>query len=196
METFANLLLGPFYDLGRFGTGMLAKPPPSRIVSEAGLAVARQVLTDSGCDLSRCTVENLHTFPVNRELDPLFDLLVTWQQWPRSSFFPCPSIDEHGTAWFAYRWWKVIPIVIMKLRAAERPCTIIYDIVWGIGLGGYHSFLIDQASLAPAFNPSPAQTTLSIFTTFPQTRLFPKSFHDRVNYDIYHKLRSSTWTRR
>ncbi len=117
--------------------------------------------------------------------------LVTWQQWPRSAFFPCPSTDKYGATWFAYRWWKVIPVVIMKLRAAERPHHIIYDIVWGIGPGGYHSFLIGQARLAPTFNARGAQTTVSIFTTFPRTRLFPESLHDQVDYDTLRKLRPS-----
>ncbi len=192
METLANYFLGLFYDLERLVIGFLSKPPPTRVVSEEGLAAARQVLTDAGCDLSHCTVENLHTFSVDMEQDQLFDLLVTWQQWPRSSFFPCPRTDEHGTAWFAYRWWRVIPTVIMKLRTAERPRAIIYDIVSGIGSGGYHSFLIRQADLVPALNANIAQTTLSIFTTFPRTWLFPEGLHDRVNYDIYRKLHHQT----
>jgi hypothetical protein len=188
-ETFEDFLLGPFYDLGRFIAGIVAKPPPTRILSEAGLAAAGQVLTEVGCDLSRCTVENLHTFPVDMEPDQLFDRLMMWQQWPHSSFFPCLNTDEQGGIWFAYRWWKVMPIVIMKLRAAKRPCYIIYDIVWGIGPGGYHSFLIGQADFPPALRAGTAPTTLSIFTTFPRTWLFPEGLHDRVNYDIYRKLR-------
>ena len=186
-DMFKDFLLGPFYDLGRFITGMVAKPPPTRILAEVKLAVAREILIKTDCDLSRCTVENLHTFPVNMNPDQLFDRLVTWQQWPCSSFFPCPSTDKYGTTWFAYRWWKIIPIVIMKLKAAERPHYIIYDIVWGIGRGGYHSFLIDQAG--------PAQITLSIFTLFPETWFFPEGLHDQVNYDIFRKLQSSdqTW---
>ncbi len=194
LETLEDFLLGPFYDLGRFVAGIVAEPPPTRILSGTELSAARQVLSDAGCDLSRCTVENLHTFPVDIEPGQLFDLLVTWQQWPRSSFFPCLSTDEHGVTWFAYRWWKVIPVVIMKLRAAERLRYIIYDIVWGIGSGGYHSFLIDQAGLAPTFKASAPQTTLSIFTTFPRTWLFPEGLHDQVNYDIYRKLHSLNQT--
>ncbi|MEW5957046.1 MAG: hypothetical protein AB1801_04935 [Chloroflexota bacterium] len=179
--------MGPFYDLARFVVGLAAAPPPSRVLDRAELAAAGHVLTGVGCDLSRCTAANLHTFPVDIEPDLLFDLLLRWQQWPCSSFFPCLSRDEHGVIWFAYRWWKIIPIVIMKLRAAEKPRYLIYDIVWGIGPGGYHSFLIGQAD--------PARTTLSIFTTFPQTWLFPEGLHDRVNYDIYRKLRSSNQRR-
>jgi hypothetical protein len=186
-DTLEDFLLGPLHDLRRFIVGMGAKPPPTRILTEEKLVAAREILTNTGCDLSRCMVENLHTFPVDINPGPLFDMLATWQQWPCSSFFPCPTTDKHGTTWFAYRWWKIIPIVIMKLKAVARPYHIIYDIVWGIGPGGYHSFLIDQAG--------PAQTTLSIFTTFPRTWLFPEGLHDRVNYDIYRKLRSSDHTR-
>ncbi len=178
--------------MGRFVAGVLSKPPPTRVLSEEELAVARRVLTSAGCDLSRCTVENLHTFPVNMEPGTLFDLLGTWQQWPCSSFFPCPSTDKYGTTWFAYRWWKVIPIVIMKLRTAERPRYIIYDIAWGIGPGGYHSFLIGQPELMPVLNANAAQTTLSIFTVFPWTWLFLEGLHDRVNYGIYRKLHHKT----
>lgn len=191
LETLQDFVMGLFCDLGRLVTSVGAEPPPTRVVSEGGLAAARQVLADAGCDLSRCQVENLHTFPVDMESGSLFDLLITWQQWPRSSFFPCSRTDAHGVTWFAYRWWKIVPIVIMKLRVAERPHAIIYDITWGIGPGGYHSFLIGQAGLVPAFNTDAAQTTLAIFTTFPRIWLFPEGLHDRVNYDIYRKLQAA-----
>jgi|GEM_PF-3176067 len=192
-----NFFLGPFYDLGRFITGIVAGPPPTRSFSRIELGAVRRIVTDSGCDLSRCTVENLHIFPVKIEPGRLFDMLMAWQQWPCSSFFPCPSTDGQGVSWFAYRWWKVMPIVKMKLSVAERPSCIIYDIVWGIGPGGYHSFLIGQAGLSaqlrPGLDPAlPAQTTLAIFTTLPKTWLFPEGLHDRVNYDICRKLQSST----
>jgi hypothetical protein len=186
--TVENFLLGPFYDLGRFISGSVTGPPPTRVVSEEGLAAARRVLINSGCCLSRCTVENLHSFPVDAEPDWVFDMVSTWQSWPCSSFFPCLSTDRYGATWFAYRWWKAIPVVIMKLRTAERPHTIIYDIVWGIGPGGYHAFLIDPADLTGLINTGCARATLSIFTTFPRTRLFPEGLHDRINYDISRKL--------
>ena len=187
-RTLENFLLGPFYDVGRFMAGTLTGPPPSRVVSEEGLAAARRVLLNSGCSLSRCTVENLHTCCVATEPDWVFDMLARWQLWPCSSFFPCLSTDEEGTTWLAYRWWKAIPVVIMKLRTAERPRAIIYDIVWGIGPGGYHAFLIDRAGPSHLNSTGVAQATLSIFTTFPRTRLFPEGLHDRVNYDISRKL--------
>lgn len=188
LETLKDFLIGPFYDLGRLVIGVVAESPPTRVVSAGRLAAARQVLADAGCNLSRCTVENLHAFPVDMEPGALFDLLMAWQHWPRSSFFPCSRTDEGGVTWLAYRWWKTIPIVIMKLRVAKRPHSIIYDITWGIGPRGYHSFLVGQAGLASAFNTGAAQTNLAIFTTFPRTWLFPEGLHDRVNYGIYRKL--------
>lgn len=187
-----NLFLGPFHDLGRFISSLVAKPPPTRITSEEALASARQALARDGCDLSRCTVQNLHSFPVNLEPDDLFDLLLTWRQWPLSSFFPCLLEREQGEIWLEYRWLKVIPVVVMKLRATQRPRAIIYDIVWGIGPGGYHSFLIGQANSPPTLKVEAAPTTLSIFTTFPKTRLFPEAVHDQFNYDVYRKLRPAS----
>jgi hypothetical protein len=187
-EMFKDVVLGPLNDLRRLFTSMLAKPPSTRVVSGAGLAAARRALTEAGCDLLRCTVENLHTFPVHMEASQLFDLLVAWQHWPCSSFFPCVSSDEQGSTWLAYRWWKAIPVVMMKLRVAEGPSIIIYDIVWGIGSGGYHAFLVDQAERLPAHSACSLRTNLSIFTTLPLPWLFPEGFHDRVNYDIYRKL--------
>jgi hypothetical protein len=190
LETLKNLFLGPFYDIGRFARGTLARPPLTRDLSEEGLKAARKTLARVGCELSRCSVENLHTFSVDMELCRLFDLLMTWQQWPRSSFFPCSGISQDRLTCVAYRWWKMIPVVMMKLNTAERPHCIIYDIIWGIGLGGYHSFLIGEMEKPPAFTPGRLQTTLSIYTTFPQTHIFPEGLHDWVNYDIYRKLRS------
>jgi hypothetical protein len=190
LETLKNLFLGPFYDIRRFARGALARPPLTRDLSEEGLKAARKTLASVGCELSCCAVENLHTFPVDMGRGRLFDLLMTWQQWPRSSFFPCSGISQDRATCVAYRWWKVIPVVMMKLKAAERPRFIIYDIIWGIGAGGYHSFLIGQTVLPPAFTPGSPQTTLSIYTTFPQTHIFPEGLHDWVNYDIYRRLRS------
>jgi hypothetical protein len=201
LNALENFLLGPLYDLERFVIGWVADPPPTRVLSGEGLTGARRILADIGCELSHCTVENLHTFPVDMEPCHLFDLLVTWQQWPCSSFFPClpaprPAggarrwTGKHRSVRFAYRWWKVIPVVVMQLRAAEKPHHIVYEILGGIGVGGYHSFLIGQPALQPAFKSCTLSTTLSIYTTFPRTRIFPEGLHDRVNYDIYRKLRS------
>src|SRR5574341_1011336 len=88
LETLENLFLGTFCDIGRFARGALAQPPLTRDLGEEGLKAARKTLARVGCELSRCTMENLHTFSVDMGLGQLFDLLMTWQQWPRSSFFP------------------------------------------------------------------------------------------------------------
>jgi hypothetical protein len=188
-----NFILGPFDDLRRFIKGAIITYPPTRLYAESALNTARQTLSKAGCDLSRCTVENLHTFPVDMEPEQLSEHLMSWQQWPRSSFFACSSFDKQGESWFSYRWYNLLPIVLMKLKLTQRGHFIIYDIVKGIGPGGYHTFLINQVDLPPAFKAYQGQTTLSIFTTFPQMRFFPfpEGIHDQVNYDIYRKLAES-----
>lgn len=179
--SFENYLIGPLYDLKRFVTGSLTQAPATRIVSEAGLAGARAALTWANCDLTRCTEENLHTWISKLPADQIFDLLATWQLWPRSSFFACPSTDQAGQVQFAYRWYGLMPIVRMKLKTVIKTRCIIYDIMGGVGQGGYHSFLLDEAAHG--------QTEVSIFTTFPPTRLFFEGLHDQVNVDIFKQLR-------
>ena len=73
-DTLEDFLLRPFYDLGRFITGMVTKPPPTRILVEVKLAATREILTNTGCNLSRCTVENLHTFSVDMNPGQLFGM--------------------------------------------------------------------------------------------------------------------------
>lgn len=181
VPAWANYLVGPFDDLKRFVVGSLSPPPPTRVVSAAGLAGARAVLTWANCDLKRCTAENLHTRSSPLAEDHLFDLLLDWQLWPRSSFFACPTTDQDGTVRFAYRWYGLVPIVMMRLKSAIKPRCIIYDIVWGIGQGGYHSFLLDETTAG--------QTGVSIFTTFPPTPLFFEGLHDQMNFDIFKQLK-------
>lgn len=185
-----NFILGPFIDFKRFVTGSVRKPPLTRMLGEPDLVTARAVLSWAGCDLRRCTSENLHTATTSLPPDDLFDLLLNWQLWPRSSFFACPTTDEQGTAWFAYRWYKVMPIVKMRLKRAMKPQFIIYDIVWGIGTGGYHSFLIDQAGSGSGDSAEKPQTKVSIYTTFPPTPLFFEGLHDQMNHDVYRKLQT------
>ena len=191
MSTLENIFLGPYDDLRRFITGVTSAAPPTRVKSEKGLNQARRYLTNKNCDLSGCTVENLHTFPVNIAPEQLFKILTVWKQWPRSGFFACRSTDKRGSAWFSYRWWKLIPIVMMELKVNEPSQSMIYDIRYGIGAGGYHSFLINQVDLPPVFDLYKGQTSLSIFTTFPPMRIMPfqEGLHDQVNYDTYRKLR-------
>lgn len=176
----ANFLIGPFDDLRRFVVGATAKPPSTRIISEPEVATARGILSAAGCDLAHCTVINLHTDTSTLSPEQLFDLALAWRLWPRSSFFACPGADSQGTAWLTYRWYKLMPIVKMRLKTAIRPRYIIYDLVWGVGQGGYHSFLINQNGTAP--------TTFSICTTFAPTRLFMAGLHDQMNYDIFRQL--------
>jgi hypothetical protein len=180
MAMLENVLLGPFDDLRRFITGLLTSPPQTRVKSEAGLAAARATLSQAGCDLSYCSENNLHTGASTLTPEQLFDLAAAWQLWPRSSFFACPSTDSQGKAWLAYRWCKTIPIVKMRLKTVLKPRYLIYDLVWGVGAGGYHSFLV-------GWNESGA-TTFSILTTFPPTMLFMEGLHDQMNYDIYRQL--------
>lgn len=180
-----NYLTGPFYDLKRFVVGVMSEPPPTRVVSEAGLVAARAVLTGTNCNLRPCTEENLHTGWTSLPADLVFDLLLRWQLWPHSSFFACPSTDEQGVSWFAYRFYEVLPIVRMRLKAARKPRYIIYDIVSGIGAGGYHSFLIEEPRRNSAH---PAETQVSIFTTFPPSLLFFEGLHDQMNADIFREL--------
>ena len=178
--SFENYLIGPFYDFKRFVVGSISQPPPTRIVSETGLAAARATLTWANCDLKKCTEENLHTWTTQLPAEQVFDLLASWQLWPRSSFFACPTTDQTGAVRFAYRWYGLVPIVLMKLKTAIKPRCIIYDIVWGVGASGYHSFLFDKAANG--------QTQVSIFTTFPPTLLFFEGLHDQVNADIFKAL--------
>ena len=178
----ANYLIGPFNDVKRFVVGSLSSPPTTRIVSEAGLTGARAMLTWANCDLKRCTAENLHTWTSPLPAGRLFDLLASWQLWPSSSFLACPTVDKDGTARFAYRWYGLAPIVMMRLKTSIKPRCIIYDIVWGIGQGGYHSFLLDETSNG--------QTHVSIFTTFPPTRFFFEGLHDQMNFDIFKQLQA------
>ncbi|MCB0210305.1 MAG: hypothetical protein KDJ52_13290, partial [Anaerolineae bacterium] len=115
---WGNYLLGPFDDIRRFVVGSLGPPPPTRIVSEAELAGARAMITWANGDLRRCTVENLHTWHSPLPAEAIFDWLMHWQLWPRSSFFACPTTDQDGTVWFAYRWYGLVPIVKMRLKTA------------------------------------------------------------------------------
>ncbi len=188
MKTLGNFLLGPFFDLKRFIAGALVQPPSTRVTSEERLAAARAILTEAGCDLSHCTVSNLHTCSTTLQPEQVFDLIAEWTLWPCSSFFACPRVDEQGEEWFSYRWYGMIPIVLMKLKTSVRPRHIIFDLKWGIGAGGYHSFLFTQTDNA--------LTEFSIFTTFSPTRLFLEGLHDQVNYDIYHNLHSTQQSKR
>jgi hypothetical protein len=178
-DTLANFLLGPFYDLKRFTVGAVAVPPPSRVVAEEDVAAARNVLVQAGCDLVRCTENNLHTWSSALSPEQVFDLFQTWQLWPRSGFFARSRTDSQGDEWFSYRWYKLIPIVQMKLKVADKPRYIIYDIVAGVGVGGYHSFM---------FEVTDSRVNVSILTTFPKHPLFFEGLHDQVNHDIYAKL--------
>jgi len=193
LSTLENVILGSFDDIKRFVVGVTSQAPSTRIITEDRLNQARAALTSVGCDLSHCTVENLHTFPVDIEPTQLFPKLMKWQQWPRSGFFACLSSDKQGATWFSYRLWKLIPIVMMKLKINNPPHHIVYNIKQGIGKGGYHSFLINQVELPPVFEAYKEQTSLSIFTTFPPMRImpFPEGLHDQVNYDIYHQLKET-----
>lgn len=177
-----NILLGPFCDLKRFAAGVINPPPPTRVLTGEGVAAARETLTAAGCDLSRSIVNNLHTGLTTLPPEHLFDLVTKWQLWPCSSFFASPRHDNQGVEWFSYRWYKIIPIVVMKLKTMVKPRHIIYDLDWGIGAGGYHSFLFRQNS--------DGLTEFSIFTTFPPTILFMEGLHDQFNYDIYHNLKN------
>ena len=181
-DTAQNFLLGPFFDLKRFVVGSVSEPTPSRNISEEGLHHARAVLTGAGCDLSGCTVENLHTWPTSVPATQVFDLLFEWKLWPRSAFFPCIGPGKQ----FAYRWFKVMPIVKMRRICGVKPQFIIYDIVWGIGSSGYHSFLLDPIP----DGPQAGQTNVSIFTVFPPSPLFFEGLHDQVNFDMYRKLQA------
>jgi hypothetical protein len=180
-----NYLIGPFYDLKRYVVGLASQSPPTRIVSETALVAARAVLTGANCNLRRCAEENLHTGPTRLPADLVFDLLREWQLWPRSSFFACPETDPQGVSGLTYRWYKVVPIVRMRLKAARKPRYLIYDIVSGIGAGGYHSFLIEEPRPNSAHRP---ETQVSIFTTFPPSRLFFEGLHDQMNADIFREL--------
>ncbi len=181
METIANFLLGPFYDLKRFVAGVTSPPPPTRVVSAKELLAARAILTAAGCELSHCAENNLHTGRTTLPPEQLFDLAAEWKLWPRSAFFACSRTDEQGQAWFSYCFYKILPIVIMKLKTAVKPHHIIYDLKWGVGAGGYHAFLFEQAA--------DGATKFSILTTFPPTRLFLEGLHDQVDYDIYRNLK-------
>ena len=172
-----NYLVGPFDDMRRFVVGSVSQPPPTRVVSEEALTSARTTLTEANVDLEACTVENLHMWRSPLAAETIFNRLLHWQLWPRSSFFACPTTDQDGTATLTYRWYGLVPIVMMQLNTAIKPSCIIYDIVWGIGRGGYHSFLLDETVTG--------QTCISIFTTFPPTPLFFEGLHDQMNFDIF-----------
>ena len=176
-STAGRLVLGPAYDFRRFVVGQTSSPPPTRRRAEADVRAARVVLTAAGCDLSRCQVSNLHAQTVALPAGRLYDLFLAWDAWPCSAFFACPSVDADGGSWLRYRFYKTLPIVVMRLKTAVRPYFIIYDLVWGIGAGGYHAFL---------FRPvSAAETEASILTTFPPSRLFFEGLHDQMNLDVY-----------
>jgi hypothetical protein len=184
MTNLKNFLLGPFYDAKRFLLGAVAPPPPCRVLAPEGLRAAHAILTEAGCNLNGCQVENLHTWPTTAPPENAFEWLVAWQLWPTSTFLACPTLDEAGTPWFAYRWYGLLPLVKMKLKASRKPRYIIYDLVWGIGAGGYHSFLVGQNQHH--------QTTVSIYTTFAPTPLFLEGMHDQINYDFYHQLEQAS----
>jgi hypothetical protein len=171
-----DYLLGPFADLRRFARGLAAKPPPTRVLAPTDIAAARARLTAAGCDLAHCTENNLHTATIPLPADSLFDKVAAWELWPRSAFIPCPRLDARGDQWLSYRLYKVLPIVMMKLKTSARPQHIIYDLTWGVGAGGYHAFLFGQGA--------GEATIFSIFTTFAPTRLFLEGLHDQMNYDI------------
>ncbi len=184
-ETITNFVVGPFYDLKRFTVGSLTAPPSTRDETTEGLATARAVLVEAGCDLSHCSENNLHTGTTPMPLEQLFDLVAAWQVWPRSAFIACPRTDELGEHWFSYRFYKLLPIVVMKLKTSVKPRYIIYDLISGVGAGGCHAFLFDRTE--------DGMSVFSILTTFAPTPMFFEGLHDQVNYDIYRKINALSY---
>lgn len=181
-STAARIVLGPAYDLRRFVVGQTSAPPPTRRAAASDVRAARAVLAAAGCDLSRCRVSNLHTQRVALPAARVYDLFLAWDAWPCSAFFACPSTDADGAIWLRYRFYRTLPIVVMRLKTALRPYFIIYDLVRGIGAGGFHAFL---------FRPiSATDTDVSIMTTFPSSRLFFEGLHDQMNQDVYREVQA------
>lgn len=178
-DTLRRVLLGPFYDLRRLLLGVAARPPSTRQLARADVDEARSALVRAGCDLGDCTEVNLHADRISLPVDQVFDLFASWQTWPVSAFFVCPWRDRAKGHGVAYRLYGTVPVVVMQLRVAAAPRHIIYDLVKGIGAGGYHAFLFRPVSESSAL--------ASIVSTFPPTRLFLEGLHDQMNYDIYRR---------
>lgn len=178
-DTLLRLLVGPFHDVRRFLTGVARERPATRQLGRAELDAARGVLAEAGCDLSLCTETNLHADVIPLPAAQVYEVFATWEAWPISSFFICPWQAAPNGQGVAYRFSKTFAVVVMQLKAAVSPRYIIYDLVWGIGAGGYHGFL---------FRPiSDDSTEAAIISTFPRTRLFLEGLHDQMNLDIYRR---------
>lgn len=183
IPAWKRILIGPFLDLRRFVVGSLAAPPATRRTDPAAEAAARSLLADAGCDLAACSVTNLHTAVVDLPADRLHADFLAWRAWPLSAFFACPTLDAARVHRFAYRLYNGPPIVHMRLKSSVPARHIIYDLVWGIGVGGYHAFL---------FQPETSErTAVSILTTFPPHPFFFAGLHDRMNADIFHLLQEN-----
>ena len=180
ITTTDRVTLGPVLDLSRYVRGKLTAPPATRRLARAELDYARATLVAAGCDLSACTVANLHTACVPLPAARLFELVLSWQGWPCSAFFACSSGTTAGVGRFSYRLYGMLPIVMMRLMVVQRADLIIYEITHGIGAGGYHSFLFQQLTAR--------ETAFSIFTTFPPSWFFFEGLHDHMNYDIYRQF--------
>ena len=179
-EMISDIIISPFIDLKRFVVGSVSQAPPTRDVSAEGLATARGVLAEAGCVLAHCTVDNLHTGITAMPLEQLFELVASWQMWPRSSVHACPRRDDKGDLWFSYRFYGQVPVVVMKLRTTLKPRYIIYDLISGIGAGGYHAFLFDHNE--------EGMSVFSILSTFAPTPWFFEGLHDQFNIDIYRHI--------
>jgi len=168
-----NITVGMFMDLVRFIRCLMHIPIASRDRSTHSLDEANKILSDAGCDLTICTVTNLHNKVLQHPVLDVFRLFNHWEAWPLSSFFACLSKDGHV---LVYRWLKLFPIVKMVLKERKEGSYIIYDLNWGIGKGGFHSFL---------FHDEGEQSRVSIYTTFAPTKLFLEWMHDHVNEAIF-----------
>lgn len=176
----SRVILGPLLDLARYVRGEIGPPPTTRRLAEGEIGAAQAALAAHGCDLSGCTVTNLHTARVPLSADRLYDLALHWESWPCSAFFACLTSTMVGVGQFSYRFYGALPIVLMRLSVARWAAAIIYRITHGIGRGGYHAFLLSPLA--------EQETAFSIFTTFPPTWFFFEGLHDQMNYDIYLQL--------
>ncbi|MFN8497804.1 MAG: hypothetical protein U0641_08110 [Anaerolineae bacterium] len=70
----------------------------------------------------------------------------------------------------------------MRLKTALRPYFIIYDLVRGIGAGGFHAFL---------FRPiSATDTDVRIMTTISVVAVAFEGLHDQMNQDVYREVQA------